>query len=148
MREVREQFILRLQNDSELIDMLPPQPNWAKEKSNPQKKWSVMPLDGLTEANAKLRKVPLITVQMGNDNQADYHLLETFVYVRCYNGKDKAYVTIDDILSRVKVLLHRNRFEYAGSVSIETLYETTGPELIDQAYDLKYREARYRLLRI
>lgn len=150
MKEVREGIIIRLQDDSVLCGnsgMLPPQPNWLKG-GNPQRKWSVMPLDGLTVPTAKKRAKPLITVQLGPNNQVGFVLVEDFVYVRCYNSEDKAYITIDDVLSRVKVLLHRHRFNFTGSVSIETLYESTGAEQLDEAYGLKFRESRFRLLRI
>ncbi len=144
----REQVILRLQGDTELINKLPAQPNWAKDKTNPQRKWSVMPLDGLTISTAKKRAKPLVTIQMGNDTPIGTNLIETFVYIRCYNAEDKAYIVIDEVLSRVKVLLHKHRFNLTGSVSIETLYETTGTESFDEAFGLKFRESRYRLLRI
>lgn len=147
MREQREGIILLLQGDTTLTTMLPPQPNWAKG-GNPQRKWSIMPLDGLTTETSKNRLKPLITVQMGNEIRTGYNLLEDFVFIRCYNANDKAYITIDDVLSRVKVLLHRHRFNFAGSTSIETLYESTSPEFTDEAFGLKFRESQYRLLRI
>lgn len=147
MRDVREGIILLLQGDSTLVNMLPLQQNW-KKPGNPQKKWSIMPLDGLTTATAKDRKKPLLTIQMGNENRIGWKLLEDFVYVRCYNIEDKSYIFIDDVLSRVLALLDRHRFNFAGSTSIETLYESTGAEDLDQAFQLKFRESRYRLLRI
>lgn len=151
MMEQRQEIILRLQDDSVLCGnsgMLPPQVNWIKEKSNEQRKYSVMPADGLSRVTAPKRKKPLITVQMGPNNQRGHKFVEDFVYIRCYNSGDKSYITIDDVLSRVKVLLHRHRFEFAGSTSIETLYESTGAELTDEAYGLKFRESRYRLTRV
>ena len=151
MKEVRDEIAKLLQSDNVLCGnngMLPPQANWQKGGTNKQRKWSIMPLDGLTVESAKRRAKPLITIQAGPNNQVGFKLVVDFVYIRCYNSEDKAYITIDDVLSRVKVLLHRHRFNFTGSVSIETLYESTGAEQLDEAYGLKFRESRYRLLRV
>ncbi len=141
--EARKLIAERLQADATLVAMLGNNKNWLKGGTL-DKKWSIMPYDKVTERMA----MPIVTVQSGVNNQAGYKLVEDFFYLRCYNSVDKTYVTIDDVLLRVKVLLHRHRFDFTGSTSIETLYESTGPELRDDGYKLNFREARIRLLRV
>ncbi|MGH3850399.1 MAG: hypothetical protein ACRDRT_11970 [Pseudonocardiaceae bacterium] len=145
MNEQRQAITELLQSDATLKAMLAAnKPWWKIGKTDPaDQKWSIIPYD-----QYKNQVPPFITIQAGSSNQAGYKLLEDFFFIRCYNASDKTYVSITDILSRVNVLLHRHRFNFAGSSSIETLYETTGPELLDEGYGLKFREARYRLLRI
>lgn len=143
MNEQREAIADLLQSDATLTAMLAANFQWWKPDGTKLKKWSIIPADKI-----KKQTPPFVSIQAGNTNQADYHLLEDFFYVRCYNSDDKTYVSITDVLSRVYVLLHRHRFNFTGSSSIETLFETMGAELHDEAFGLNYREARYRLLRI
>ena len=142
MKEQREQIAELLQNDPTLLDMLPVNRPWFDGSQAAAKKWSILPMDKISLEMTK----PFIGLAAGSENLIGTHLLEDFFYVRCYNANDKTYVDIDRILSRVKVLLHGHRFNFVDTVSIDTLYETTGPELTDQAYDLRFRESRYRLL--
>jgi hypothetical protein len=51
-------------------------------------------------------------------------------------------------LARVQALLDRAVFDLTGSTSIELRHDATQVEAVDQAYDLPYREARYRWQRV
>jgi len=107
--EVRSAIASLLQNDATLTNMLASNKNWLKG-GTPDKKWSIVPLEKVSEK----MNVPFITIQASSSNQSGHKLVEDFFYLRCYNGLDKTYVTIDDVLSRVKVLLHRHSFAFAG----------------------------------
>jgi hypothetical protein len=141
MKELKEQIAILLQEDTTLLAMLPANPPWSDEDGTALAKWSIIPDDRYTK-----QLKPFIQVAAGPDTRVGLHLREAFFYIRCYNTYDKTYVEIDDILSRVKVLLHGHRFSFVDSTSIDTLYENTGAGLVDQAWNLRFRESRYRLL--
>lgn len=146
MNDQRKQFIEALQNDAKLLKLLATNNAFWNDGLPASKKFSIIPVD---KANSKV-KTPFVTVQVSNENLISTKLTDAFIYVRCYNSEDKTFVDIDKVLSRVKAILHSNRFkQYAdNAVSIDTVYESTGPESSDQAYALNYRESRYRLLYI
>lgn len=144
MHEQRRQFLQSLQNDEQLVHQLATNKAFWNENLATEKRYSIIPADKIYDGI----KTPFITVQFSNENLVGDKLTDAFVYVRCYNSSDKTFVTIDNVLSRVKTILHGVRFaQYAdNAVSIDTNYESTGAELVDQAYSLLYRESRYRLL--
>lgn len=144
MHEQRKQFMQLLQNDEQLLAMLATNKPFWNSNLESEKRYSILPADKIYDGI----QTPFVTVQISADNLLGTNLSDVFIYVRCYNRSDKTFVGIDNILSRVKVLLHRHRFsQYAdNAISVDCLYETTGAELTDQAYDLLFRESQYRLL--
>lgn len=143
MHEQRKAILELLQNDEELLKLLASNKAFWNENLEEEARYSILPVDKIYDGI----KTPFLTVQLGGENQVGTTLLDAFAYIRCYNEEDKTFVNIDAVLSRVKVLLHKHRFaQYAdNAVSIDTVYETTGPEARDEAYRLNYRESRYRL---
>lgn len=73
------------------------------------------------------------------------HLTNAYLLVRCYNERDKTFYTINEVLSRVKKLLNGQRFTIAGYATVETQWESTGPELPDDGVGLNFREAAFRV---
>lgn len=73
------------------------------------------------------------------------HLTNAYLLVRCYNERDKSFYTINEVLSRVKQLLNGKRFNLAGYATVETVWESTGPELPDDGIGMLYREATFRI---
>lgn len=144
MNDQRKQFIELLQKDSKLLKMLATNKAFWNEGLDPSKKFSIVPVD----KGSDRMNTPFISVQVSADNLLGNNLSDVFIYVRCYNRTDKTFVDIDKVLSRVKVLLQSHRFDqYAdNAVSIDTVYESTGPDSTDQGYNLNYRESRYRVL--
>lgn len=144
MSEQRKQFIELLQSDSQLLRMLAKNKPFWNDRIGESKKYSIVPV---TKISTELKR-PFLSVQVLNDNLVETKLSDVFIYVRCYNDGDKTFVDIDKILSRVRVILHNHRFEaYTdGTISIDTVYEATGSDSVDEAYHLNYRESRYRIL--
>jgi hypothetical protein len=144
MRYQRQQLIERLQGDEDLLALLPKnKPFWSTDLDE-ERMYSIIPADKVWDGI----KGPFVTVQMSTSNLVSTRLTDAFVYVRCYNDGGKTFVAIDDVLSRVKALLHSHRFAQNAdnAISIDTVYESTSSELVDEAYGLNYRESRYRLL--
>jgi hypothetical protein len=144
--EVRDAIALRLQTDRKLLKMLPANVNFAatkKDDKNPR--WSIVPISKFNPQ----AMMPQITIQLGSDTLMGTNLLETLIYIRCYNSSNKTHVEITDVLARVKELLHRAPLRLTGSTSIELVYETTQAEMNDQGYgDIPFRESRYRWTRV
>lgn len=142
MKDVREKLAETLQADATLVSMLAENESWVHGDDSVSKVNSIIPSD-----KAPLANTPYITIHALTDTQVGTNLVDAFYVVRCYNSSDKSFVEIDDILSRVKALLHRHRFNYgAGKASIDTYYETTGAELQDQAFKQNFRGSQYRVL--
>jgi hypothetical protein len=143
--ELREAVAELLQADATLLGMLPKNENWFDQNVSDQaEKWSIVPLEKFKHKNP----LPQITIQGGGQNRVGTNLYEDIFYIRCYNSSSKTFVEITDILARVRELLHKRQFQLAGSTSIELVHETTQAELVDQAYDLPFRESRYRWQRV
>lgn len=143
MHEQYKQFMQLLQGDEELLRMLADNKPFWNNNLESEAKYSILPADKIWVGI----KTPFVSVQLAGENMIGTMLYDAFFYVRCYNEPDKTFVTINDVLSRAKELLHNHRFVYAdNAVSINSVYEATGAELSDQAYNLNFRESRYRLL--
>jgi hypothetical protein len=144
MNDQRRQFVELLQTDSPLLKMLASNKPFWNPAMESSAIYSIRPYDKIDSDTL----FPCVTVQVSNENLIGTKLTDAFIYVRCYNELDKTFVTIDKVLSRVKVILHNHRFlQYEDTaVSIDTVYESTGAEQRDELYKLNYRESRYRLL--
>jgi hypothetical protein len=148
--DVRKAVFDYLAADAALLAMLPPNLNWSSRRGAKIPENSFLPVNQL---DPKLFAFPLITLQMGNEVSAGGsnnkgRFYSQLVYVRCYNATDKAFVEITDILSRVAVLLHNHSFTLEHSVHVQTSYQTMMPELVDQGYNLPYREAQFQMMRL
>lgn len=101
----------------------------------------------ITDAqNAGSMVAPFITLAGENEVLAGQtHLTNAFLLVRCYNERDKSFYTINKLASRVKQLLDGQRFPVAGYATVEVVWETTSAELPDDAFDMNYREATFRI---
>lgn len=143
MHDQRKELMAILQNDELLVTMLANNKAFWNPNLASKKRYSILPVDKVYEGI----KTPFVTVQISNENKVGTKLLDVFFFVRCYNGIDKTFVTIDDVLSRIKVVLDNHRFsQYAdNAVNINTVYEGTGAELIDQTFNLNFRESQYRV---
>ncbi len=72
-------------------------------------------------------------------------MTNAFLLVRCYNERDKSYYTINKLASQVKQILDGKRFAVEGYATVEVVWETTSAELPDDAYDMNYRQATFRI---
>lgn len=141
MSQARQRVGERLLEDTELVSMLALNKSWVNPQLPESRKHSIIPASKGPLANGAY-----LTIREIADNRVGYKLTESFIVIRCYNNIDKTYVEIDDVLARVKALLHGNRFTYDnGTNCVDVFYETTGDELEDEAYGQVFREAQYRI---
>lgn len=141
MSQSKEHVGERLLGDTVLMNKLGANHSWVNPTASPDKKYSVIPA-----SKGPLAVGPYLTVTEIADNRVGTHLTESFIVIRCYNSIDKTYVEIDDVLARVKALLHNNRFTFDDDTNvIDVYYETTGSELEDEGYNQNFREAQYRV---
>lgn len=146
--EVRRLIAEAMQGDETLLAFLSPDNvNWTlpEGEGTKDRKWSIVPADKFDYSKMQL---PVVTLQMGDDLLMGHHLVETVLYVRCYNNSQKTYVDITAALARVVTLLHRKKLALADSQYIEFKWQGTSAELFDQAYGLPFREARFSLQRV
>lgn len=142
MEEQRKAIFKILQSDKKLNDMLPK--NYAFW--NPtlcDTGYSILPSSKISKSLNR----PFVTIQLSSETLIEKHLNNTFIYIRCYNELDKTYVEIDNILSRIKEILHSKVQQQFSDkkVSIDMVYENTSADAIDQAYNLNFRESAYKL---
>lgn len=89
---------------------------------------------------------PFITLRSDTETLVGLtHLTNAYLLVRCYNSKDKTFFTINEVLSRVKKLLNGRRFAIEGYSTVETVWESTGPELPDDEIGMYFRESVFRV---
>lgn len=147
--ELRQKVAEILQSDQKLLNMLSDKNvQWSEPESDndkPNRKWSIVPLDKFQYDKMKM---PVITIQMGDDNLIGSHLVETLLYIRCYNGSQKTYVDITSALDRVRQLLHNRRATFKESTLIDFKWQGTSAESVDQAWNIPYREARFSVQRV
>lgn len=143
MKEQRQVVFQRLQEDSVLLNMLADNRPFWNQDAEPRAMYSIIPADKIYDGI----KTPFVTVQMSNDDLTGVNVSDAIFYIRCYNDSDKTFISIDDVLSRVKALLHNHLFkDFADEqVVTDTIYEGTLAELTDEAYDLNFRESQYRI---
>ena len=129
-----------LSNDDTLLLMLASNapyhnPNGVTSKAN-----SIVPSD---VANRKM-ETPFITIQEGNENKIG-HVLSQSIFIRCYNDIRKSYITINEVLDRVRVLLDGVDLTLTDRRHVKTYFESRLPGLVEEAMELKFKEARYRV---
>jgi len=148
--EIRQVFFDHLIADEQLMALLPANSNWQSLKGRKLSSNSIVPVNQFNPKNIIL---PALTFQLSADvnaglNKSVSRLFAQSLFIRCYNASDKTYVSIDEILSRVIDLLHRQSFTLDSSVSVQTVYLGSSAELTDQAFNLPYREAQFEMLRL
>ena len=146
--EIRNAIFTELKNDAELLGLLSPDNvNWSQPEANGTKSPinSIMPMGNYDYPKMAM---PLLTVQVGDSQGVDYHLVETVIYIRCYNSSQKSYFDISKILDRVKKDLHRKHIGLSESRFVELIWQMTSMESFDEGYKLPYRESRFVLSRV
>lgn len=106
---------------------------------------SIMPMGNYDYPKMQM---PLVTIQIGDSMLLDYHLVETVIYIRCYNSSQKSYVDISKILDKVEKDLHRKVLDLEESRFVELIWQMTSMEAFDEGYKLPYRESRFVLSRV
>jgi len=102
---------------------------------------SIVPMEFIEE----LKTMPAIGIKAGVMAKVSVNLYDAIILIRCYNNMDKAYVDINKVLSKVENMVQGKLFTLTGMVNIATELETIGEELVDDAYQLRFRELSVRL---
>lgn len=133
--------------DSELVDMLAPNSNWSEPelKDHLSKSNSIMPMGNYDYPKMQM---PIVTLQEGDSLLTDYHLIESVLYIRCYNSSQKSYFEINKILDRIIKLLHRSELSLHDTRFVELIWQVSSTEMFDEGYKLPYRELRFVLNRV
>ena len=133
-----------LKSDADLVAKLAESrpvnnPSGAKSRAN-----SIVPMTKVADETSS-RPVPLIGIRAGNMTRVGYQTFEVFIFIRCYNSLDKAFVEINEIMSLVNKLLDRQNITLVHSVVADMTLEQIGGEEYDEGYKLNYREGQFRL---
>ena len=128
--------------DSELTDMLGENKPFYNADGSSSRVNSVIPAD---IANRKLT-MPILVIREGQELSIGTTLVSETLFVRCYNEVDRSYVSINNILDRVRTLLADAQLSISDKTSVKVEWEATLSGLIDESLNLKFKESRYRIL--
>lgn len=141
MKELKEHVYDRLAASSELLELLELNPPYFDKGLPATKVASILPSGQATgETNA-----PFITIAGGPEVQIGEMFFNGFFYVRAFAPVETSYVLVDDIIKLVKGLLDKADLELEESVQVRCRFDETSTELYDQAFNLNYREATFRV---
>ena len=127
-------------NDATLLALLAENAPFHDSDGTASKANSIVPAD---VANRKM-ETPFITIQEGNENKSGKVLIQSF-YIRCYNNIKKSYITINEILDRVRSLLDGSDLTLTDRRHIKTTMESRLPGLVEEGMELKFKEERFRV---
>ena len=142
MKDTSEAAYNILIADDTLTDMLAENAPYHNAGGDSSKVNSIIPAD---IANRKLT-MPILVIREGQELSIGTHLVSETLFVRCYNGVDRSYIDINDILDRVKTLLSDAQLSISDKVMVRVEWEATLSGLIDESLNLKFKESRYRVL--
>lgn len=128
--------------DPVIIDVLAKNKNWAKPNGKLlDKRNSFIPVN-----KGPLPNTPYLTYQNIGETPLGEHTNTAVFIIRCYNALQEDFILLNDILSRVKVLLDRKRFSFEGFSAVELRAVGTGTELEDQAWSQNFRELTFQIV--
>lgn len=142
MKDVTKAIYQKLSADTSLVNMLATNPPFYDPKGTKAKANSIVPADIVEEAI----ETPFLVLQEGTEVAIGVKLETESLFIRCYNSKGKSYYEINQILDKVKSILDNSDLTTDSKRVVELQWEATMPGLVDQSLDLKFKEARYRLL--
>lgn len=128
-----------LQADSILLGMLALNAPIGRPDATKTKVASIMPIH---KVKGKIA-TPFLTIQEGVEVFTGYTSKRQSVYIRCYNELSKSYIEINQILDRVRILLHKVELDLLDRTLVECKCEGRMPALEDEAFELRYKEEQY-----
>jgi len=135
------EIVKELKADSVLVDMLAKNPPYYAPTKSQAKVNSIIPMEFMEN----IKNAPAIGLKAGVNQRVGVNLRDAIILIRCYNNMDKTYVDINKVLSRIEFLLHRKLFSLTGMVHIATDFQSLSLESVDDAYQLRFREASFKL---
>ena len=147
MKAEKSKIAAALEGDTTLLNMLASNkpyydPNGALAKVN-----SIIPAG---KANGDMN-MPFVTVKVGSATKIGYKFGDQVFYIRAYDSKERSYISIEEILERIKTLLDNYTLSftnYGNAVPVKLKYEGSLPEQEDQPLDLNFGENIFRLYSI
>lgn len=131
-----------LKNDTTLVDMLSANYHFTVTRGVQTKENSIIPSSYIK----KDLNTPFLSIQEGSEMFYGETVKRQIFYIRCYNSKQKTYVQINEILERVRFLLHKADLVLDDRVKVSCRCEGRLPALEDQAFALNYKEERYSVV--
>jgi hypothetical protein len=141
MNEIKENIHAILTGDSTLTNMLASNKPFNKPSRASSKANSVLPWGKATQSTNS----PFVSVQGGPETRISDRFYTDLVYIKVYNGDNKTYVTIDNIVSRIVALLHLQQLGLTNGVAVKTVRESVTAELWDEGLKMNYKEITFRV---
>lgn len=132
-----------LVGDTILLNMLGLNTPFHNPKGDVSTANSIIP-DGKATTNTI---TPFVTIRGGPRVKIDPlgKIFDEFFYIRCYNDIDKSYYDIDTIIDRIEYLLDGATIVIDSTSTITCTLENVDMEREDEAFNMNYKEARFRL---
>jgi len=132
-----------LQDDLTLVNMLGSNRPFHSPSGALSKQNSIVPAG---QINGKFI-TPFVSLQEGNLTLISEKLKDESFYVRCYNDINKTGVAINNVLDRVVELIDRVELNIVDEKHrfVKIKWESRLPLLVDEGFNLNFREDRYRL---
>ncbi len=128
-----------LMADITLLNMLAMNAPIGRPSATKSKVASIVPVDQVKTKMA----TPYLTIQEGVEVFTGYTRKRQSVYIRCYNDLSKSYIEINQILDRVRLLLHRTELDLSDRTLVECLCEGRSAALEDEGFEQNYKEEQY-----
>jgi hypothetical protein len=132
-----------LQADLTLLNLLATNTPFYSPSGSTSKANSIVPAG---QISGKFN-TPFVSLQEGNLTLISEKLKDESFYVRCYNDINKTGVAINNILDRIIELLDRVELNIVDEKHrfVKIKWESRLPLLVDEGFNLNFREDRYRL---
>jgi len=128
--------------DDTLVSLLALNPPFYNPNGDEARVNSIIPADIVENSMT----APFLVIQEGSELKIGSKLESQSLFFRCYNDRQKSYITIDEILNRIKAMLDNLEITVENKVVVKLGWEATMPGLLDESLGMKFKESRYRLL--
>lgn len=141
MQAEKNAIYQKLKADSSLLSMLADNPPYANPSGTKSKANSIVPAGAATAKTA----TPFITIQGGGEVQVGRKFFVETMYIRVYDAQPKYFVRIDQVMEKIKSILDHSDLTLTENRFIQIEYESALTELTDEALNLNFREAVFRI---
>lgn len=127
--------------DPGLLSMLAKNTPYWDEKKGAATDYSIIPAGA---ASGRIL-TPFVTIQGGAETRIGSKMTTETVYLRVYDKRPKFFVTIDQIMEKMKSILDGAELEFGSERFVRIQYESSLAELEDPGLDMHFREAVFLL---